>query len=90
MASTLKVNSTNLTKKAKNVKLFLREYEAQYKRLKNSINALNLDAGQLQALQASADEMYGEFQKMKRYLESGVIDIFETAAVEYQKADAVK
>lgn len=90
MASTLKVNPANLTKKAKNLRLFLDEYENQYKCLRNGIDTLNLDAKQIQVLQASAEAMYAEFQKMRAYLESGVIDIIEAAAAEYKKADATK
>ncbi|MGN1142262.1 MAG: hypothetical protein ACI4TF_13765 [Oliverpabstia sp.] len=90
MANTIKVDPVSLTNEVKKLKIFLEEYEKVYKLMKKNIALLELDQKQCQALNTSAEAMYQEFKKMKTYLENGVIEIFETAAVEYKKADNVR
>ena len=83
----LEIDPTELKRCAGSIRSLLSEYDARYKSLMGRLDGLQLDETQKKQLADSAEKMRAKFRKLSDYMESGVLDVYETAAKAYADAD---
>ena len=86
-ANKLTVDPAALEYGVKRIRTLMSEYEKHYNTMRACLTAVNLDSKQRQALDTASAQLATQYEAMKNYLENGVIEMFETAAKTYRKAD---